>query len=207
MTQQLPDEGDPEFDDAVQGLRRGDFDALAPLFFADPVRPDEPATIVQWHTTGRFHSDPVALAEALTCASFLGVTRVVRHFLEAGVDPTAGSGTGMDALHWAVNRGHPEAVNLLIEWGAPLDVRNVHGTTVLGTTVWSALNEPRPEHLEIIEALLKAGAKSENIKPAASYVEGSFSVSVKERLAQIDAIMNRGGQPNPPLQPPNDAIR
>lgn len=206
MTQQCPDERDPEFDHAVQGLHRGDFDALAPLFFTDPARPDEPSKIVQWYTAGRFHSDPVAVAEALTCASFLGVTGVAQHLLEAGVDPTAGSGTGMDALHWAVNRGQPGTVNLLLEWGAPLEVRNMHGTTVLGTAVWSALNEPRPEHLEIIETLLKAGAKRENIKPAASYVEGSLSVFVKERLEQIEAIMNRDGQANPPLQQPNDAI-
>lgn len=193
MTQQRPDERDPEFDEAVQGLHRGDFDALAPLFFTDPSRPDEPSKIVQWHTAGRFDSDPVALAEALTCASFLGVTAVAQHLLEAGVDPTAGSGTGMDALHWAVNRGQPRTVNLLLKWRAPLEVRNVHGTTVLATAVWSALNEPQPEHLEIIETLLKAGAMRENVKSAASYVEGAFSAFVEERLEQVEAILSRDG--------------
>ncbi len=193
MTQQPADRRDPEFDHAVQGLHRGDFDALAPLFFTDPARPNEPSTIVKWHTAGRFHSDPVAVAEALTCASFLGVTGVAQHLLEAGVDPTAGSGTGMDALHWAVNRGQPGTVNLLLKWEAPLEVRNMHGTTVLGTAVWSALNEPRPEHLEIFETLLKAGARRENIKPAPSYVEGPLDAFVQERLEQIEAILSHDG--------------
>ena len=193
MTQQPADGRDPEFDHAVQGLHRGDFDALAPLFLTDPARSNEPSTIVKWHTAGRFHSDPVAVAEALTCASFLGVTGVAQHLLEAGVDPTAGSGTGMDALHWAVNRGQPGTVNLLLKWEAPLEVRNMHGTTVLGTAVWSALNEPPPEHLEIIETLLKAGARRENIKPANSYVEGPLDAFVQERLEQIEAILSRDG--------------
>jgi ankyrin repeat protein len=183
---------DPEFDEAVLRLHHGDFDALAPLF-TDPVRPDEPSRIIQWHRHGRFNSDPAAAAEALTCACFLGATTVARYLLEAGVDPTAGSGTGMDALHWAANRGQLGAVNLLLKWGASLEGRNMHGTTVLGTAVWSALNEPRPEHMEIIEALLRAGARRDNVRPVASYAEGLFSVFLKKRREQIEAILNRGG--------------
>jgi len=34
----------------------------------------------------------------------------------------------------------------------------MYGGTVLDTAVWSAINEPKPDHLPIIEALLKAGA-------------------------------------------------
>jgi len=38
---------------------------------------------------------------------------------------------------------------------------NMYGGTVLGCAVWSAINEPRVDHIAIIEALLAAGAKIE----------------------------------------------
>jgi ankyrin repeat protein len=193
MTQEIRAEDDPEFDDAVLGLRRGDFDALAPLFFTDPAKPTEPPRIVMWQAAGRFQGHPSAVAEALTCASFLGTTLVAQHLLQAGVDPTAGSGTGMDALHWAVNRGKNATVDLLLQWKAPLEVRNVHGTTVLGTAVWSALNEPRPQHMQIIEMLLKAGASPENVRPVASYVEGQFDEVQRHRVERIETILASRG--------------
>ena len=194
-------ESDPRFDAALNGLHRGDFDGLAPLFFPDPGRPVESSQIIQWHAAGRFRTDPIALAEALTCASFLGATDVAQYLLQAGVDPATGSGTGMDALHWAVNRGQLKATTLLLKWGAPLEVRNMHGTTVLGTAVWSALNEARPEHAQIIEELLKAGARVEDLKSPAAYVEGRLRrLFLKRRLRQIESIL-RVGRPIKPLQP------
>ena len=193
MTHEIRAEDDAELEDAVQGLHRGDFDALAPLFFTDPARPTEPPRIMMWHAAGRFHSDPSAVAEALTCASFLGTTLVAQYFLQAGVDPTAGSGTGMDALHWAVNRGKTSMVDLLLQWKAPLEVRNMHGTTVLGTGIWSALNESRPQHMQIIETLLDAGASRENVRPVASYVEGQFDEVQRQRVEQVEAILASRG--------------
>jgi ankyrin repeat protein len=140
------------FTDALQGLHRGDFSRLEPLFIAAPP------PIVRWHQEGRFRDDPTAVAEALTCACFLGRIDVAEYLLEQGIDPTAGAGTGMDALHWAANRGQLAAVQLLLRQKAPLETRSMHGGTVLGTAVWSAIHEPRPAHLQIIEELLNAGA-------------------------------------------------
>ena len=52
--------------------------------------------------------------------------------------------------------------HLLIRRKAPLEVRNMHGTTVLGTAVWSIINEPWwPDQLLIIEELLDAVARVE----------------------------------------------
>jgi hypothetical protein len=191
-----------QFDDALKGLHHGDFDALAPCFFADPATPTESSQIVQWHLAGKFRTDPIALTEALTCASFLGATEAAQYLLQAGVAPTAGSGTGMDALHWAVNRGQLEAVTLLLKWGAPLEVRNMHDTTVLGTAVWSALNEPRPDHMRIIEELLKAGARPEDVKSPTAYVSGRLKrLLLKRRLQHIESILRVAGRSNKPLQP------
>ena len=149
---------DATFSDALEGLHRGDFSRLEPLFDERSSRSGKPQ-IVQWHEQGRLLDQPKALAEALTCASFLGRTRVVEYLLKQGLDPSGGAGTGLDALHWAANRGQLEAVRLLIRARAPLETRSMYGGTALGTAVWSAINEPRHDHLQIIEELLNAGAR------------------------------------------------
>jgi ankyrin repeat protein len=74
-------------------------------------------------------------------------------------DPNGGANTGMNAFHWAANRGQLEVVIILIQHHAALEVRNMYGGTVLSATVWSALNERKSNHIEIIDALLKAGAR------------------------------------------------
>jgi hypothetical protein len=145
--------------EAIDGLRRGDFSRLAPLFDRDPSRGQHECPIMQWYEAGLFGAEPSALAEAFTCACFNGRTEVARQLLAEGVDPVAGDGTGLNAFHWAVNRGHLETVKLLVERKLPLEQRNMYGGTVLGTAVWSAVNEPREGHVAIIEALIGAGAK------------------------------------------------
>jgi hypothetical protein len=64
---------------------------------------------------------------------------------------------------------------------------------VLGTAVWSALNEPRPDHKQIIKDLLRAGARLEGVEPPAAYVEGRLNrLLLKRRLARVESIL-RGG--------------
>ena len=168
------------FRDAVRGLHRGDFSRLEPLFDDGPGPAGNRPLLCQWHEQGRFRDQAKALAEALTCACFLGRTSVADYLLTQGVDPSAGAGTGLDALHWAANRGQLQAVRLLIGRGAPLETRSMHGGTVLGTAVWSALNEPRPDHVPIIEELLNAGARLADVK----YPTGH---------EPIDAVLRRYG--------------
>jgi hypothetical protein len=151
------DNEDPMFGDALEGLHRGDFSRLAPLFDEQAGRSGEPR-ILEWHRQGRFRDQPKALAEALTCASFLGRTKVAEYLLTHGVDPSGGAATGLDALHWAANRGQLEAVRLLIRANAPLETRSVYGSTTVGKAIWSAMNEPRGNQLQVIEELLSAGA-------------------------------------------------
>ncbi len=120
---------------------------------------DKPCQVVQWHQAGLFGAHTEALAEALTCASFLGQTEAAEYLMQNGVPPSGGAKTGLDALHWAANRGQLEAVRLLIRWEAPLETRSIYGGNVLDTAVWSAINEPKPKHLAVIEELVKAGAR------------------------------------------------
>jgi ankyrin repeat protein len=153
-----PSKDDPQFRDAIQGLRRGDFSRLAPLFDGkDRFR------ILEWCGLGFFEDEPAALAEAFACACFLGQTNVAVFLLDQGVDPTAGDGTGMNGFHWAANRGNLATVEMLIQRAVPLEIRNSYGGTVLGTAVWSAIHESGPDHPAIIEALIRAGASLETV--------------------------------------------
>lgn len=84
----------------------------------------------------------------------------------------------MNAVHWAANRGQLEVVRLLLSRKAPLELRNTYGGTVLGCTVWSAVHEPKPDHVRIIEGLLEAGADAKQ----AEYPSGRVDV---------DAVLRR----------------
>ena len=147
------------FRDAVQGLLRGDFSRLEPLFDAQPSLDRRQCRILEWYEKRYFDQEPKALEEALACACFLGRNSVADFLLARGVDPRAGASTGLDGFHWAANRGQLETVKLLIQRKAPLETKNMYGGTVLGTAVWSAINEPRPDHIAIIEALINAGVR------------------------------------------------
>ena len=147
---------DGALDDALRGLRKGDFSRLDSLFQGiNGLRPQ----IVEWVDEGRFRGHDPELAEALTCACFNGRTEVAEYLLDRGIAPSGGAGTGLDAIHWAANRGQLEAVRLLIRHKVPLESRSMYDGTALGTAVWSAINEPRADHLAIIEELLAAGAR------------------------------------------------
>ena len=163
---------DPVWRDAVRGLERGDFSRLESLFDIHKSVDGDKCRIVDWYEKGYFDDEPKALAEALTCASFLGRTSVADFLMTRGVDPAGGTGTGLSAFHWAANRGNLDTVNLLIERKAPLELVNMYGGTVLGCTVWSAINEPRVDHIAIIETLLAAGANIEE----AGYPTGNEGV-------------------------------
>jgi Ankyrin repeats (3 copies) len=138
--------------DALQGLERGDFSRLEPLFEEHPSLDDGKCRIVDWHEKGYFDNEPKALAEAFSCACFLGLTGVADFLLAHGVDPAAGVSTGLSGFHWAANRGNLDTVKLLIERKAHLELVNMYGGTVLGCAVWSAIHEHRADHVAIIGA-------------------------------------------------------
>jgi hypothetical protein len=168
------------FSCAVQGLLRGDFSRLEPLFDRQQSPEQNQCHILEWYKKGYFENEPEALQEALTCACFLGRTDVAEFLLRQGVNPTAGNKTGVNAFHWAANRGQLETVKFLIRENLPLETRNMYDGTVLGMTVWSAIHEPRPDHFAIIEALIEAGARLD----ASGYPTGN---------ERIDELLRRHG--------------
>ena len=158
----------PDFETVIARLLHGDFSALEPA----------QSQILDWARQGRFADHPDALAEALSAACFVGRTDVAEYLLAHGVDPASGNRTGLDALHWAADRGQLEAVRLLLRHHAPLENRNMYGGTALGAAVWSATNAPRAAHPQIIEELLAAGAHVEEVE----FPTGN---------AEIDAVLAR----------------
>lgn len=85
---------------------------------------------------------------------------VVDFMLDKGVDLATGANTGQTALHLAAHRGQLDIIKLLIDRGAPLEVVNCYGGTVLGQALWSADNgEPEIDFVPVVEMLLAAGAR------------------------------------------------
>jgi hypothetical protein len=123
------------FSECVEGLIAGDFSRLAPLFEAEAD--GAPCQIIRWYEAGSFQNQTKALAEAFSCACFNGFVSVVEYFLARGLDPNGGANTGMNAFHWAANRGQLEVVNLLIQHKAALEA-----LTCMGAQSWAEPSTP-----------------------------------------------------------------
>jgi ankyrin repeat protein len=141
------------FGDLLAGLRNGDFSRLEPYF--------DDGSFLLWYREGRLRDDPEAIAEALTCACFLGKFPIAERLIADGVAPAGGNLTGLNAIHWAADRGQLDVVRLLIRHGVDLEFRNMYGGTVLGMTTWSAGQKACEHHPVIVEELLRAGARVE----------------------------------------------
>jgi len=136
-------------------LDKGNFSRLEDVL-GGPQRFDE--QIIKWFDKGKFKAEPEALAEAFTCACMLGREKVVAHLLDKGVDAYAGMKTGLSGFHYAASSGRLNVIELLIERSVPIEVESTYGATVFGQAMWSAVNERKPDHAPIIEALIAAGA-------------------------------------------------
>jgi hypothetical protein len=125
------------------------------------------------------------LERAFIYACTYGHTEIAAFLLEKGVDRGARDDAGQTGLHLAAHGGHVETVRFLIARGAPLEVTNVYGGTVLGQALWSAANDsggwggnnPDADYTTIVEDLIAAGAR----------VDPEWSTG-KER---IDALLAR----------------
>ncbi len=91
-----------------------------------------------------------------------GRNEVVDFLLKHGMDIGAQDHRGMTGLHWAVIGGQLETIKLLLERGAPLEVVNGYGGTVLGQALWCAANGGAAlNYLPVIEMLVREGGKVE----------------------------------------------
>jgi hypothetical protein len=183
MTAASKQNQDPIFANAVRDLEEGNFSRLEPLFRNLASSSHASCQIIEWYDLGYFKNETKALNEALACACFNGQTKIAKFLMDRGVEVIAGDATGLNGFHWAACRAHLETVKLLIERKVPMEIKNMYGGTVLGQTVWSAIHEAGPDRIEVIEALLNAGAKLE----AAEYPTGN---------ARVDEMLRRFGAGN-----------
>jgi Ankyrin repeats (3 copies) len=144
--------------------------------------------IIQWFDHGYFANEPEALAETVTCASFLGRAKVVAHLLDSGVDPVAGMRSGMNGFHYAASCGQLEVVKVMIERTVPMEILNRYGATVLGQALWSAIHEHESTHAEIIEALISGGAK---VRPGTPEWWEEQDVPSAETKARVTTALRR----------------
>ena len=85
---------------------------------------------------------------------------VANWFIAIGVDIRASDKDAMTALHWAAANANLALTTRLLDMGAPLEVRNHWGGTVLGSTGHFASYMPRSgaDYLSVMELLIARGA-------------------------------------------------
>lgn len=178
-------EASPLFRYAVAAVERGDFTALE-----EAIRPERfHQQIVEWHKDGVFENERQALNEVFSAACWLGDVATAEFLLDQGVDPNAGMGTGLSGFHWAASNGRLDVIKLLIDRGAPMEVRGMYNNTVFGQAMWSAVNEHTPQHAEIVERLIEAGAFVDDGYPEWWEKQNVPSAATKQRIA--DALRKR----------------
>lgn len=110
----------------------------------------------------------------------------IESLLAAGTDVDEPGGLGAP-LHWASMNGHAEAIRLLAEKGANLEVQS----SMLGTPLHAAA---RFDRVEAAEALLAAGADP-NSRDKHGFTPLMRSI-VENRLAVVDALLSGGTDVN-----------
>jgi ankyrin repeat protein len=120
---------------------------------------------------------------ALVWACKFGRADVAHFLLDRGVDAASKDNDQMTALHWASSRGVLDVMETLLARGAPLEVRNTWGGTVVDSTAWFAVNFPMPgaDYPRVIERLLKAGADPNEVYPPTTGIEAIDRILLKYR--------------------------
>jgi len=105
------------------------------------------------------------LIDGFICACEFGRNSVVEFLLDHGITVDAKLRQGETGLHWAAYEGHADAVRLLLDRGAPVDVTDEsHSGTPLAWALYGVGNrkprerEGRPYH-ETVALLVRAGSK------------------------------------------------
>ena len=172
---------------AIAAMERGDFSALESMV-GGPGRFDD--QVQEWYESGHFSAEPETLAEVFSGSCMLGYDKTAAYLLDKGVDPLAGTKTGLNGFHYAASSGRLDVIKLLIERKVPMEIKNMYGGTVFDQAIWSAVNEYSPDHAAIVEALLEAGAVVEPGYAKWWEEQDVPSVETKERVAS--ALMRYG---------------
>jgi ankyrin repeat protein len=105
----------------------------------------------------------------------------VRLLLELGLDPNAQADTGRTALHGAAHKGRPAVVQLLVDHGAKLDVRDYGNTDNRGGKL--AVHTWQP--VDYADGLVRVGVQS--------------AIAHPETGLLLRKLMTAAGLPAPPM--------
>jgi ankyrin repeat protein len=128
---------------------------------------------------------PADKAEAFAAAARRGDAAAVSKLLDEGVDVNSKYRYGATALSYAADHGRLDVVKVLLARGADVNVKDTfYGATPL-TWASSPAQTHRPEHVEIVRLLLKAGATG---------IDAALQGAVfGESAATVKAILDHGG--------------
>jgi ankyrin repeat protein len=167
-------------DNIVAAAARGRVD-LVDHFLIDGVtlRPAVPLVAPSWMRLPRDPAAHIELAFAWACK--FGRSDVAHLMLDRGVNPSAKDSYAMTALHWAAGNGLTGVVKRLLALGAPLEVENQWGGTVLNSTLHFALYQPVAgvDYAPIVQMLVEAGA---DVRVVDAFPTGHHSIDEALRV-------------------------
>ncbi len=101
------------------------------------------------------------LEEAFWCACKYGWTEVAECLLKCGLDIDARGGANNTGLMLAAQRGRRDMVEMLLGYGASVELKNDFGGTALSSTMYFLANHPVPDadYAGVIGLLLNAGSE------------------------------------------------
>ena len=101
------------------------------------------------------------LEEAFWSTCKYGHTEVAEWFLKCGVDIDAKGGANNTGLMLASQRGRRDTVEMLLDCGASVALKNDFGGSALGSTMYFLANHPvsDADYAGVIELLLNAGSE------------------------------------------------
>lgn len=131
---------------------------------ADTLAPGVRLAGPPWRHMSNVACDHIELALVWACK--FGQERIAHGLIEKRVDVAAHDGYRMTPLHYAAANGLTALVDELLRRGAPLEVKNQWGGTVLDSTVHFATHMPvaGADYPRMIERLLEAGADPDAIQ-------------------------------------------
>jgi ankyrin repeat protein len=146
-------------DSIVTAAALGQLDQVrAMLVDATTLAPHVALVATPWTTVPREARVHIELALAWACK--FARTDVALFLLEQGVSIASMDHQRMTALHWAAANGLIDVVDALLARGAPLELTNAWGGTVLNSTLHFVCYMPVPgvDYVHVLERLLRAGA-------------------------------------------------
>jgi len=146
-------------DNVIAAAAMGRLDLVgAYVIDKETLKPGVPLIAPPWRKLPFEAKSHIEFAFVWACK--FGRAPIADFFLDLGVNPVAMDGYAMTALHWAGANGLIGVIKRLIALGAPLEVENTWGGTVLNSTLHFVVNDSVKgvDYAEVIELLLAAGA-------------------------------------------------